>query len=268
MEISRGHLRLRRSEAAKAASSFRRGGVILGVIPARYGSARFPGKVLARLNGKPLIQVVWERVSAAKRLNRLLVATDHPKVIKVVEQFGGEALLTGENLNSGTDRVWAAAKGLDAQIIINIQGDEPLVTPTLVDRLAEAMQEDQKVQMATLRYPMKGLRGYTDPNVVKVVTDTQGWALYFSRSPLPAVRGEHQSPSVWYKHIGVYGYRRKCLQQFVRWPVSSLEAAEKLEQLRALEHGVRIRVLDSPVDTIGVDTLEDLRRVELVLKDA
>ena len=223
---------------------------------------------LARLNGKPLIQVVWERVAAAKRLDRLLIATDHSKVLKVAKQFGAEAVLTEESLTSGTDRVWAAVKDLDAEIILNIQGDEPLVTPTLVDRLAQALQEDRKVQMATLRFPMKGLRGYADPNVVKVVTDEEGWALYFSRSPVPAVRAEHQSPPVWYKHIGVYGYRRNCLKQFVQWPVSSLESAEKLEQLRALEHGVRIKVLDSPVDTIGVDTPEDLHRVEEVLKDA
>ena len=240
--------------------------MILGVIPARYGSTRFPGKVLARLNGKPLVQVVWERAKAAKRLNRLLVATDHPKVLEVVTHFGGEAILTPENLNSGTDRVWAAVKALDAETIINIQGDEPLVTPTMVDRLAEAMQRDSGIQMATLRYPMKGLRGYSDPNVVKVVTDSQGWALYFSRSPVPACRGERRSPPVWYKHIGVYGYRRELLKQFIHWPASSLETTEGLEQLRALEHGVRIKVLDSPVNTIGVDTLDDLHRVEALLK--
>lgn len=238
----------------------------LGVIPARYGSTRFPGKVLARLNGKPLIQLVWERAVAAKRLDRLLVATDHAKVLKAVERFGGEAVLTPENLNSGTDRVWAAVKGLDAEVIINIQGDEPLVTPMMVDRLAEQMQRDSLVQMATLRYPMKGPKGYADPNVVKVVADAQGWALYFSRSPLPAARGERAAPAVWHKHIGVYGYRWEMLKQFVHWPPSSLETAEGLEQLRALEHGVRIKVLDSPVNTIGVDTPDDLRRVEALLK--
>ena len=241
--------------------------MILGVIPARYGSTRFPGKVLARLNGKPLIQVVWERAVAAKRLDRLLIATDHSKVLKAVERFGGEAVLTPENLNSGTDRVWAAVKGIDAQVIINIQGDEPLVTPTMVDQLVEALERDSLVQMATLRYPMKGAKGYNDPNVVKVVTDAHGWALYFSRSPLPAVKGERRAPSVWHKHIGVYGYRRELLKQFVHWPRSSLETAEGLEQLRALEHGVRIKVLDSPVNTIGVDTPDDLHRVEALLKD-
>lgn len=242
--------------------------MILGVIPARYGSSRFPGKPLARVNGKPLIRMVWERVRASKRLERLIVATDDPRIEEVVRKFGGEVVMTPADLPSGTDRAWAAAQGTPARIIVNIQGDEPLVTPGMVDRLAEALERDPQAQMVTLRYLMKGQEGYTDPNVVKVVADPDGWALYFSRSPIPHHRQKESAAAVWYKHLGLYGYRRETLQEFVGWPPSALEQAEQLEQLRALEHGVRIKVLDSPQNTVGVDTPDDLKRVELMLKDA
>jgi 3-deoxy-manno-octulosonate cytidylyltransferase (CMP-KDO synthetase) len=160
---------------------------------------------------------------------------------------------------------------------VNIQGDEPLLTPGMVDRLVEELERDPKAQMATLRYPMKGVEGQEDPNVVKVVADADGWALYFSRSPIPHFRGARINPgtaaresgsAVWYKHLGLYGYRREALQQFVGWPPSALERAEGLEQLRALERGMRIKVLDSPHDTVGVDTPDDLKRVEEMLSRA
>lgn len=239
----------------------------LGVIPARYGSTRLPGKALARINGKPMIQHVWEGARKAKRLDRLIVATDDQRIMAAVKSFGGEAVMTAPELPSGTDRVWAAAKATPAEIILNIQGDEPLLEAALVDHLVEAIVEESGAGMATPRYAMRTPEGYTQRNVVKVVSDEKGWALYFSRSPMPACKAEHQVPSVWYKHLGFYAYRRSVLEQFVQWPPSSLEITEGLEQLRALEHGVRIKVIDSPQDTVAVDTAEDLQRVEKILKE-
>ena len=239
--------------------------MILGVIPARYGSTRFPGKALARLAGKPMIQRVWERAREAKRLDRLVVATDDERILKTVKEFGGEAVMTAPELRSGTDRAWAAAKGMRAQIVVNIQGDEPLLTPPMINGLVDGLRKEPDAQMATLRYRMRGPEGYEDPNVVKVVTDEKGWALYFSRSPVPAFRSADVRTVVWYKHLGLYAYRRELLQRFVAWPPSALETAEGLEQLRALERGVRIKVLDSPQNTIGVDTPADLKRVEAII---
>lgn len=240
---------------------------VLGVIPARYGSTRFPGKMLARVSGKPLIELVWRRAREAKRLNRLLVATDDKRILDLIQRLGGEAVMTDPGLPSGTDRVWQAAKGTDAQIIVNIQGDEPLLTAGMVNRLVEVFTKEPEVQMATLKYPMKDSQGFDNPNLVKVVTDSDGWALYFSRSPIPYYRLKGQTPARWDKHLGLYAYRRRLLEQFVQWPASALEKAEQLEQLRALEHGVRIKVLDSPKDTVGVDTPQDLERVERILAE-
>ena len=240
--------------------------MILGVIPARYGSTRFPGKALARLGGKPMIQRVWERAKAAKRLDRVVVATDDERIRDAVKRFSGEAVMTSTELRSGTDRAWAAAKGLRAQIIVNIQGDEPLLTPPMINGLVDGLRKEPDAQMATLRYRVRGTEGYEDPNVVKVVTDEKGWALSFSRSPIPALRSPGDLRSVvWYKHIGLYAYRRNFLKQFVTWPLSPLVTAESLEQLRALERGVRIKVLDSPQNTIGVDTPADLKRGEAII---
>lgn len=241
--------------------------IVVGVIPARYGSTRFPGKALARLNGKPLVQWVWERAREAKQVERFLIATDDVRILDTVKKFGAEAVMTAPELPSGTDRVWAAVKETRAQIIVNVQADEPLVTPAMIDQLVEALEREPSAGMATLRYAMRSPVGYTDPNVVKVVTDEQGWALYFSRAPIPHIRQKDCGSPVWYKHIGLYAYRRELLERFVAWPPSALETAEKLEQLRALEKGVRIRVLDSAVNTVGVDTLEDLRQVEKILQN-
>ena len=242
--------------------------VVVGVIPARYGSTRFPGKALARVGGSPLIQRVWERSRESKRLQRLMVATDDERILEAVRKFGGEGVMTSPMLASGTDRVWEAVKKTSAQLIVNIQGDEPLMTSGLVDQLVEGLEQESTAQMTTLRYEMRSAAGYNDPNVVKVVTDEKGWALYFSRAPIPHYRQKDCSSPVWYKHLGLYAYRRAVLEQFVRWAPSALEMAEKLEQLRALERGVRIRVLDSSVNTIGVDTPEDLKQVERILGDA
>lgn len=236
--------------------------MILGVIPARYGSTRFPGKALARLGGKTLIQRVWERAKTAKRLDRIVVATDDVRIRDAVKAFGGEAVMTSTQLRSGTDRVWQVVKETTAQIAVNIQGDEPLLTAPMIDGLVDGLRKESEAQMATLRYKMKGKEGYQDPNQVKVVSDENGWALYFSRAPIPVYRSGDAQFFVWYKHIGLYAYRRALLEKFVAWTPSPLEKAESLEQLRALERGVRIKVLDSPQNTIGVDTPEDLKRVE------
>ncbi len=241
---------------------------VLGVIPARYGSSRFPGKVLTPIQGKPLIQWVWERSRQAKRLDQLLVATDDARVQAAVQKFGGEAVMTSSDLPSGTDRVWAAAQGTSAQVIVNIQGDEPLVTAPMIDRLAEVLIAQPKIPMATLRFPMRDPKGLKDPNVVKVVTDLKGRALYFSRAGIPARKNSSEGPLVWYKHIGLYAYRREFLQAFVAWPPSPLEKMEGLEQLRALEHGAWIQVEDSPGDTLGVDTPDDAQRLRQILNRA
>lgn len=234
------------------------------MIPARYGSTRFPGKALARIHGKPLVQMVWERAKGCKRLERLWVATDDERIAEAVRRFGGEVEMTPQDLPSGTDRVWEVARQTPAEIIVNVQGDEPLVTTQMLDLLIEGLKRDPATGMATLRHAMKGQSGYADPNVVKVVSASNGWALYFSRSPIPHFRAKG---ALWYKHLGLYAYRRSFLQRFVQWPPSALEGAEGLEQLRALEHGVKIKVLDSPTDTVGVDTPEDLARVEEILKE-
>lgn len=221
---------------------------------------------MARLNGKPLIQLVWERVRLAKRLDEIVVATDDARIVKAVEGFGGKAVMTASHLPSGTDRAWAAAKETKASLIVNIQGDEPLLTPAMVDQVVEILENNPETHMATLCFRMKGAAGYADPNVVKVVTGAQGDALYFSRSPVPHYRQKPSSPQMtWLKHIGLYGYRRKLLSEFVTWVPSELEKKEALEQLRALEHGVRIKVGESAADTISVDTPDDLKRVEALL---
>jgi len=189
--------------------------IVLGVIPARYGSTRFPGKPLARVNGKPLVELVWERARGAKRLDRLVVATDDERIVRAVREFGGEAVLTPAALASGTDRAWEVAKETRAEIVVNIQGDEPLLRPAMVDALVESLKGDSTIPMATLRFPMRREKGYTDPNIVKVVVAQDGFALYFSRSPIPAAKGNRGIPSLWYKHIGLYAYRRRFLQTFV-----------------------------------------------------
>jgi len=234
----------------------------VGVIPARYGSTRFPGKPLAMLKDKPLIQWVWERAGRAKRLSRLLIATDDERIASAARGFGAEAVMTPSDLPSGTDRVWAAVRGESAPLIVNIQGDEPLIDPGTIDRLVAALEQDAEAQIATVRVPMRGPGGYADPNVVKVEADDAGRALYFSRSPIPATKRAGEVPEVWYKHIGIYAYRREALERFVGWPPGSLETTEGLEQLRALERGLLIRVVDGSDAGVGVDTPEDLKKVE------
>jgi 3-deoxy-manno-octulosonate cytidylyltransferase (CMP-KDO synthetase) len=240
----------------------------VGIIPARYDSKRLPGKPLAVIHDRPMIQHVYERAAQAETLERLVVATDNQRIYDAVARFGGQALMTSREHVSGTDRVAEAARQLmlsDLAIVVNIQGDEPLLRAEMVDRLVHTLRAKVEVDMATLAYP--GIDGddYHDPAVVKVVLNSAGLALYFSRAPIPAAR-EGGSVPPYYKHLGFYGYRNGFLQEFTRLAPGILEEHEKLEQLRALEHGCKVAVVVIPFDCISVDTVEDLARVRKIME--
>ena len=239
---------------------------IVGILPARWGSTRFPGKPLHVLAGKPLIQHVWERCRRCARLDDLLVATDDERIRDAAQSFGARVAMTRSDHPTGTDRI-AEALGADpaATHVVNIQGDEPLIDPTLVDELAAALVDDPALDMVTAANPLApGDPAVADPNVVKVVVDLAGRALYFSRSPLPYFRNSVDGLPV-LRHKGIYGYRRGFLETFVSWPPSPLERAESLEQLRALEHGASIRVVETTDDSIGLDTPEQAAAIEDLL---
>lgn len=236
----------------------------LCVIPARYASTRLPGKPLATIAGKPMIQHVYERASQAKRPQTVLVATDHELVYEAVQAFGGKGMLTSPEHPTGTDRLAEVARAhADYDIIINVQGDEPLIAPEIIDMLAAAFDEEPDLVMATLASVMDESE-YGNPNAVKVVTDLQGYALYFSRSLIPFPRVKVEEMPV-YKHIGIYAYRRDFLLAFAALKPAPLERTESLEQLRALEYGHRIKVLKTDFQSIGVDTPEDLEKVNQLL---
>lgn len=241
----------------------------VGVIPARYQSSRFPGKPLALIAGKALVHRVYERARGARRLSRLLVATDDERIARVVEGFGGEVMLTSSGHASGTDRLAEVARRTAADIYVNIQGDEPMLDPRDIDRLVEGLEDDSAVEMATLSEPLADARDAGNPNVVKVVCDREGRALYFSRSPIPHVRpGEDVAPAgpgPWRRHVGIYAYRGRLLHEFASWAPGALESLEGLEQLRALERGRTIRVLEARGRYHGVDTPEDVAVVERAL---
>ena len=237
---------------------------ILCVIPARYSSTRLPGKPLAQIAGKPMIQHVYERAILAKRPRQVIVATDHQLVYDTVLNFGGQAMLTSTEHPTGTDRLAEVAGHFpDVDLIINVQGDEPLIPPEIIDQLADAFDGHQELQMATLMTEMDESE-YNTPSAVKVVTDLQGYALYFSRSLMPFPRNDAGVPI--YKHVGIYAYRRDFLLKFAKLGPTPLEQTKSLEQLRALEHGYRIKVLKTNFKSIGVDTMEDLEKVNLLFK--
>ncbi len=236
----------------------------LAVIPARYESSRFPGKALAPLAGKPMVQHVVERVRRAARVARVLVATDDERIRRAVEELGGEAVLTRREHQSGTERVAEVAAQVAAPIYLDVQGDEPLIEPAALDDLVEALEEDASVQVATLATPLRDLKDVMDPNIVKVVFDFDANALYFSRAPIPWVRDAAAGPRH-FKHLGVYAFRREALLDFPTLPPGELERREQLEQLRWLENGWRIRVAETTYDAVSVDTPEDLARVEKLL---
>lgn len=243
----------------------------IGVIPARWGSTRFEGKVLADLLGKSVVQHVWESAKKAKALDDLMVACDDERIMKVVEGFGGKAVYTSPDQPSGTDRLAEVVNPLDVDIVVNIQGDEPLVRPIMIDNLVMSLEGDKTVQMATMVKRIEDDAELTNSNVVKAVFDKNGYAIYFSRYAIPYNRTnsvDKDKKPVYYKHIGMYAFTKDFLFTFRNLPKSALENAEKLEQLRALEYGYKIKVVETKFDTVGVDTHEDLARVrELMLAE-
>jgi 3-deoxy-manno-octulosonate cytidylyltransferase (CMP-KDO synthetase) len=234
---------------------------IMGIIPARYQSSRFPGKPLVEILGKPMIQHVYERSASSACLDQVYVATDDSRIEAAVDRFGGRSVRTRGDHASGTDRLEEAAHILglsDEDVVVNVQGDEPLVRPEMIESLVRALLEDPACPMATLAFSGRDEAQYHDPNVVKVVTDLRGRALYFSRSPLPFRRDPYTGPPRFLKHLGFYAYRCGFLRTFSELPQGALEQFEKLEQLRALEHGYPIRVALTHFETHGVDTPEDI----------
>lgn len=239
------------------------------VIPARWSSTRFPGKPLHLLAGKPLVQHVWERSLLAKNITRTLIATDDERVATVARKFGAEVVMTSPDHPSGTDRIAEVAKRLRGIThFINVQGDEPLIDPKLIEKLATALLRNPEIAMITAAIPFDDVREVKNPNTVKVVLDRSGNALYFSRSPIPFHRDAHDTESKVSPllHLGIYGYRRDTLCQLVRLAPTPLELSEKLEQLRALENGISIRVIETTHKGVGVDTLEDAKKVEKMLR--
>jgi 3-deoxy-manno-octulosonate cytidylyltransferase (CMP-KDO synthetase) len=250
---------------------------IVAIIPARYASTRLPGKPLSDIHGKPMIQHVHERVRRVPGIERVLVATEDARVSAAVEAFGGEACLTSPDHATGSDRLAEAARGLDADVIVNVQGDEPLIDPLWITAALQPITQDSRLEIATLSLPLRSLDEMLSASVVKVVTDRAGDALYFSRSPIPLVRQGASNDlrsaaaaavarGLARKHVGLYVYRHAALARFASLPASPLEQAEGLEQLRALQHGMRIRVVAVEGEASpAVDTAEDLERVRALL---
>lgn len=259
----------------------------VGVIPARYASTRFPGKPLASLQGKPLVQHVWERAILARRLARVVVATDDERIRRAVAGFGGRAIMTAADHATGTDRVQEAVRRLEAEgeeigVVLNIQGDEALVDPEALDGIVEAFEEDPSLPYATLAEPFTDEAELADPNTCKIVTDASGNALYFSRSAIPffraaragaieplgkALSGREKPLAGYLRHVGIYGFRRGALDEFSRLPKGELEIMEGLEQLRVLEAGLKMRVVVSSRTTMDVDLPDDVAKVESILAD-
>lgn len=236
---------------------------IIGVIPARYSSTRFEGKVLADILGKPMIQHVWERAKQAKTLNDLIIACDDERVAEAARGFGAKVIMTSKGHTCGTDRIIEVVNPVDVKVVINIQGDEPLIHPMMIDSVARALLEDPSLSMATVMKKIEDTLSINDPHVVKVVVDKNNFALYFSRAAIPyqAVNSEVESP-VYYKHIGLYGYTKDFLFIYKNLSPSILEKTECLEQLRVLQEGFRIKVIETKYDTVGVDTPQDLEKLK------
>lgn len=238
---------------------------VAAIIPARMGSTRFPGKPLALISGKPMIQHVYENASACSVIERVVVAADDPAVQKAVQAFGGEVCMTSRDHQTGTDRVAEVARTLNAGIIVNIQGDEPLLPPDAIEKTIRPLLDDARLVMATLKTALRPGDDPNDPNIVKVATDAHGHALYFSRSPIPFRRNNTPAAQL-YRHIGLYVFRRSFLFAFAALPQTPLELTESLEQLRALEHGHAIAVAETQYYPLGVDVPADIDRVEAILR--
>ena len=238
---------------------------IVAIIPARYGSSRFPGKPLALLSGKPMIQHVYERVRGASLVSDVLVATDDERIGRAVKQFGGKAVLTSSSHPSGTDRVAEVAAKLDADVVVNVQGDEPLIRPDVVDQAVQPLLEDSSLQMATLAHRIENPDDLENPDVVKVCTDDEGYALDFSRRVNMGMGRGGPGVSI-LKHVGLYAYRRLYLLGLANLEPTARERSQGLEQLRPLENGFRIKVVETEYVSHGVDRPEDLKRAEMLLR--
>lgn len=237
----------------------------LGVIPARYGSSRFEGKPLELIHGKPMIEWTYKR-ALKSNLDKVIVATDDERIAKVVIGFGGEVIMTSKNHETGTDRIAEVAlKYTDFDVIINIQGDEPLIEGSMINSLMEPFINEKELKMATLKYKLTNIEDIDNTNIVKVITDKNDYALYFSRCPIPFPR--NLNIDVYYKHIGVYGYKRDFVLEYAKMSQTALEKSESLEQLRVLENGYKIKVIETKHKVLGVDTPEDLVKVMNYIKE-
>lgn len=243
---------------------------VICIIPARYESTRFPGKALADLCGKPMIQHVYERVLKVQTVSYIAVATDDDRICEAVQRFGGHAIMTSARHRSGTDRIAEAVSKLDlsdSDIVVNIQGDQPIFEPSQIDEVAKPLLDDPTIPMSTLIYKIVREEEITHPNAVKVVFDKDHFAIYFSRATIPYVRDKKGKAS-YYKHHGIYAYRSVFLEIFTRLPEGVLEKLEALEQLRAMEHGYRIKVVETLYDSVEVDTPQELKRVRGLIKQS
>jgi 3-deoxy-manno-octulosonate cytidylyltransferase (CMP-KDO synthetase) len=242
---------------------------VVVVIPARYGSTRLPGKPLVSLAGKPMIQRVYERAKLAQRVNRVIVATDDERIVKAVEGFGGEARMTRSDHRTGTERVAEVAAHEEGDVFLNVQGDEPLLDPVVVDTAVASLLEEPAAEIGTVATPIRTPADIMDPNVVKTVLDFDGNALYFSRAPIPWVRDTGSKIQVRHlKHLGLYVFQREALLEYPTLPQGELERIEQLEQLRWLENGWKIRVAEVEHDAVSVDVPEDVARVERLLAES
>jgi 3-deoxy-manno-octulosonate cytidylyltransferase (CMP-KDO synthetase) len=241
----------------------------VAIIPARYRSTRLPGKPLADIGGRPMIEHVYRRAKEARSVDAVIVATDDLRIHDAVVRFGGDARMTSDRHPSGTDRLAEVAATLACDLVVNLQGDEPMLAPEMIDEAVAPFAGDPTLMMSTLRKRMEDLADLANPNVTKVVVDRDGYALYFSRAPVPFHRDPHPAaPATAYRHIGLYVYRREFLLHLARLEPTPLERAESLEQLRALEHGFRIKAVETTFDAVGVDTPEDLERVRHLMAGA
>ncbi|MFQ5673868.1 MAG: 3-deoxy-manno-octulosonate cytidylyltransferase [Nitrospinales bacterium] len=251
---------------------------VAAIIPARWASSRFPGKPLADIRGKPMIQWVVEKAQKAEWVSEVLVATDDSKIFDAVSRFGGRVVMTSRSHISGTDRVAEAAAEISCDIVVNVQGDEPLIPPGNIDLAVEPMTRDDSISVSTLMTPIRSMEEVLNPNVTKTVADRNGFALYFSRSPIPFHRDrqmnggaqgatDRQDGVLAFKHIGLYAYTRSFLMQFPNLPRSRLEEAEKLEQLRILENGIPIKITETPKDSVGVDCPADLEKIQQLMNE-
>jgi len=250
-----------------AGSATRSPATAVAVIPARFSSTRLPGKPLADIHGRPMIEHVYRRASDAASVSRVIVATDDVRVFDAVRAFGGDARMTSPDHRTGSERVAEVAAGLDADLIVNVQGDEPLLEPAMIDVAVAACVADPSLVMSTIRTRITDPGEIASPAVVKVVTDLTGRALYFTRAAVPFLR-DPGTPATWYKHVGLYVYRRAFLLAFAALPPTPLELSESLEQLRALEHGHAIMTVESRHDALGVDTPDALEKVRRLMADA